>query len=266
MDIIHYIYLLQTKHSIDKKEQVYKIGRTVQTNYKRILQYPNQTIVLHQTICTDSVYYEYQIIKLFKEKYIQICEYGKEYFKGDCNDMINDIHTLIKLPRLQNVVIENVKQENDQDFIDKYNDDILSIIEQNKTEMISIINNTKKEIIETIVNKDSRFNCEKCNYSTLIKQNFEKHFLSKKHTSNIINENCIECKICHKKYNSTSGLWSHNQICKEIKTEKIDENNELREMIKQLIIKQDGLILKQDGMENRIIQLLKNQPVPIINM
>ena len=51
-------------------------------------------------------------IKLFnfsKINIIQIREYGYEYFQGDCNDMINDIHTLIKLPRLQNVVIENVK-------------------------------------------------------------------------------------------------------------------------------------------------------------
>ena len=252
MDIIHYIYLLQTKHSIDKKEQVYKIGRTVQTNYKRILQYPNQTIVLHQTICTDSVYYEYQIIKLFKEKYIQICEYGKEYFKGDCNDMINDIHTLIKLPRLQNVVIENVKQENDQDFIDKYNNDILSIIEQNKTEMISIINNTKKEIIETIVNKDSRFNCEKCKFYTNNNFDFNKHCKSKKHNNEQTIELKFECKICNNKYKCNSGLWKHNKICIEVKVEpiKTPDNKELIEEVKEL--------------KNMIIQLLKNQPVPIL--
>ena len=162
MDIIHYIYLLQTKHSIDKNENVYKIGRTNQTNYKRILQYPNQTIVLHQTICSNSLYYEYQIIQFFKDKYIQIRDYGYEYFQGDCNDMINDINTIIKLPIEKNVIIPVVNDrsgENDQDFIDKYNDDILSIIEQNKTEMLSIINNNKKEIIDTIVsNNGSIFN------------------------------------------------------------------------------------------------------------
>ena len=95
--------------------------------------------------------------------------------------------------------------------------------------------------------------CEKCNYSTLIKQNFEKHFLSKKHTSNITNENCIECKICHKKYNSKSGLWSHKKTCIEVKVEpiKTPDNQELIEEIKEL--------------KNMIIQLSKNQVIPITN-
>ena len=218
-NIIHYIYLLQTKYSIDKKEQVYKIGRTNQTNFKRILQYPHHTVVLHQTVCSDSVYYEYQIIKLFKEKYIQIHEYGKEYFKGDFNDMINDINTIIKLPRLQDVVIENIKEENDQDFIDKYNVDILSIVEQNKTEMLAIINNPKNEIIETIVNKGYKFTCEKCNYNTNHINDYNKHLLSTKHNIIINEEPSFECKICKKKYKCQSGLWRHNQKCKEIKEE-----------------------------------------------
>ena len=236
MDIIHYIYLLQTKHSIDKKEQVYKIGRTVQTNYKRILQYPNQTIVLHQTICTDSVYYEYQIIKLFKEKYIQIREYGKEYFKGDCNDMINDINTIIKLPIEKNIIIPVVNDqsgENDQDFIDKYNGDILSIIEQNKTEMLSIINNNKKEIIDTIVsNNGSRFTCDKCNYFTNYNNDYKKHLLSIKHNNQQTIECNFECKNCNKKYKGQSGLWKHNQKCIEVKQKCIEVKTEIPQMEK----------------------------------
>ena len=241
MDIIHYIYLLQTKHSIDKNENVYKIGRTNQTNYKRILQYPNQTVVLHQTICSDSVYYEYQIIQFFKNKYIQIREYGYEYFQGDCNDMINDIHTLIKLPIEKNVFIPVVNDrsgENDQDFIDKYNDDILSIIEQNKTEMLSIINNNKKEIIDTIVsNNGSRFTCDKCNYFTNYNNDYKKHLLSIKHNNQQTIECNFECKNCNKKYKGQSGLWKHNQKCIEVKTEipqmekMFNEITELKNMI-----------------------------------
>ena len=63
--------------------------------------------------------------------------------------------------------------------------------------------------------------CEKCNYSTILKQNFNRHLVSEKHTSpTTINDNCIECKVCHKKYNSRSGLWNHNQKCKEVMVEK----------------------------------------------
>ena len=249
MDIIHYIYLLQTKHSIDKNERVYKIGRTNQTNYKRILQYPNQTVVLHQTICSDSVYYEYQIIKFFKDKYIQIRDYGYEYFQGDCNDMIHDINTLIKLPIIKDFVFqEQNNQENNPDFIDKYNDDILSIIEKNKTEMLSIINNNKNEIIETIVNS-SKFCCEKCNYYTNTKQDFEKHILTKKHIDNKI-EYKYECKNCNKKYNSRSGLWNHKNICKEVKPE---------QSVKEILPKMEKMINEITELKNIILVYSKNK-------
>ena len=76
---LQYIYLLKTKLSIDKNEDVFKIGRTKQPNFKRFSQYPNGSIPLHYTACSNNVYYERQIINLFKQKYIQIKEYGYEY-------------------------------------------------------------------------------------------------------------------------------------------------------------------------------------------
>ena len=121
--------------------------------------------------------------------------------------------------------------------------------------------------------------CEKCKYTAKNNSDYKKHILTKKHlNTNETNSECnYQCSHCNKKYNSNSGLWRHKKKCKEIKKEKTDENDELREMIKQLILKQEGmkndelrelikqLILKQDGIENMIIQLSKNQPVPIIN-
>ena len=99
--------------------------------------------------------------------------------------------------------------------------------------------------------------CEKCNYSTILKQNFNRHLVSEKHTSpTTINDNCIECKVCHKKYNSRSGLWNHNQKCKEVMVEKPNTI---------ITIDNNELITKINNLENMIIQLLKNQPVPIIN-
>ena len=102
--------------------------------------------------------------------------------------------------------------------------------------------------------------CEKCKYTAKNNSDYKKHILTKKHlNTNETNSECnYQCSHCNKKYNSNSGLWRHKKKCKEIKKEKTDENVELCELIKQLI-------LKQDGMENRIIELLKNQPIPTIN-
>ena len=147
----HYIYLLQEREFIKTGEDIYKVGKTTQENSKRFYQYPKGSKLLIQNICFNCNTIENIIIKEFKSKYKQRRDIGNEYFQGDCNDMINDIYNiLIKQPRLPDVIIdENVKEEeHDQNFIN--NNEILSIIEKNKTEMLSIINNNKNEIIETL--------------------------------------------------------------------------------------------------------------------
>ena len=148
---VQYIYLLKTKLSIDKNEDVFKIGRTKQPNFKRFSQYPNGYVPLHYTACSNNVYYERQIINLFKQKYIQIKEYGYEYFKGDYNEMKDDINNIIKLPVDTNIILPVVEDnDSNQDFTDKSDDNIINIIEQNKLEILSVIQENKKEIIDYI--------------------------------------------------------------------------------------------------------------------
>ena len=45
------------------------------------------------------------ILKYLKEnnKYIQAKEYGNEYFICELNNLINDIHTLVKNKNLENI-------------------------------------------------------------------------------------------------------------------------------------------------------------------
>jgi len=77
------------------------------------------------------------------------------------------------------------------------------------------------------------FHCEKCDYITSNKKDFNKHNQTQKH---ILNEKSMistqksqkshyEC-ICGKSYKDNSGLWRHKKTCVTIKTKTDDNNNE----------------------------------------
>lgn len=125
--------------------------------------------------------------------------------------------------------------------------------------------------------ENSRFYCKKCNYYTNIKQNYDKHLISKKH--NFLEDNKeveqeeykFVCKICNKKYKSNPGLWHHKKKCKEIKkTEKQCSTPALREVIllkgkienieKNIENKIENLIINKNDfieLKNMIMELLK---------
>ena len=72
--------------------------------------------------------------------------------KGDYNEMKDDINSIIELPVDTNIILPVVVENNgsNQDFTDKYDDNIINIIEQTKIEMLSVIQENKKEIIDYI--------------------------------------------------------------------------------------------------------------------
>jgi len=59
--------------------------------------------------------------------------------------------------------------------------------------------------------------CEKCNYSTKLKQSYDRHLLSKKHIEDkmtVIEETNIHvCSFCNKRYKYRSGLCNHKRTC-----------------------------------------------------
>jgi hypothetical protein len=103
------------------------------------------------------------------------------------------------------------------------------------------------------------FHCQKCNFTCSKQSNYDKHLLTRKHTSvNGINEkNAVAgftCDICNKSFKDRSGLWRHNkkhdvvvssstnehnilptntmqQIDSSLIVELLKENKELREMM-----------------------------------
>ena len=72
---------------------------------------------------------------------------------------------------------------------------------------------TKKYQMET--KKYQHFFCEKCNYSTTINSNYEKHKNTKKHLDNVgIDTNSLKCQCsCGRLFANRSGLWKHKPKC-----------------------------------------------------
>jgi len=93
---VNYIYLLQEREFIKTNEKIYKIGRSKQKNGKRFSQYPKGSTLLFQIICEDCVCTEKKLIKLFKTKFKQRKDIGREYFEGNYQVMIDEIYTMIK--------------------------------------------------------------------------------------------------------------------------------------------------------------------------
>ena len=58
-----------------------------------------------------------------------------------------------------------------------------------------------------------KFSCEKCKYSTNIKDCITKHYLTKKYL--IDNANSFACNSCDKIYKTQSGLCHHKHRCKK---------------------------------------------------
>ena len=94
-----------------------------------------------------------------------------------------------------------------------------------------------------------KFSCEKCNYNTNKKQNYDKHILTKKHLNDkikiskeIINAYAYTCEKCNKKCKYRSTLWKHTKVCKEDETTEeenkqktIDKLKEENEELKKII-------------------------------
>jgi hypothetical protein len=75
--------------------------------------------------------------------------------------------------------------------------------------------------------------CEKCNYSTANKSNFQKHLKTKKH----LTVETKKCTKCDKTYKTRQSLWKHQQNCKDtnqLLIKLIQQNNELQKQVIQM--------------------------------
>lgn len=183
----HKIYLLQEREFIHKNQNVYKLGKTKQENVRRIQSYPKGTDLIFCTKCDDCDTAENDLIQIFKTKFIQQTEIGREYFKGDLNEMRSEIIKYFKL---------------DKTFVTK-----------------EIITDTGVEAdVEQNVyfneNNEQYFYCKKCSFQSWHKNDFRKHCQTVKHRSfNGTVNFLVLCENCNKGYNSLVGLWKHAKKC-----------------------------------------------------
>jgi hypothetical protein len=218
--MFEYVYLLQTRESLYKNENVIKIGRTAQSALSRFNSYPKGSILHTHVLCVESNRVENDIIRLFNTKYENVPMYGREYFQGDLGSMIKAFHHVVygsysfddkdngdhnALKTMQDNVqlrikIEQLQQVNDD--LQKRFDDMrqqaihwqqqliqLNRKKPNKTvqpdETLSQREESKNDNDQTTYHESKevqlgKFVCEHCSYNTSIKCNYFRHLNRKK--------------------------------------------------------------------------------------
>lgn len=88
-----YLYIVQTREFLNKKEPTYKVGRTA--NYKKRLHgYTKGSVMLFLSTVNQQLPAENALKALFKKHFTQRKEYGHESFTGDIVMMISLARTV----------------------------------------------------------------------------------------------------------------------------------------------------------------------------
>lgn len=83
-----YIYCIQVREFLNTN--IYKIGRTANI-ITRTKSYPKGSQLMFTFYCIDMYEMERLLLELFKTKYHQKTEYGREYFETDSMNILNDV-------------------------------------------------------------------------------------------------------------------------------------------------------------------------------
>jgi hypothetical protein len=111
------------------------------------------------------------------------------------------------------------------------------------------------------------FSCEKCNYTTCRKSQYDRHLTTLKHTNTTNTTNLVQkgsgkntCQTCNKIYKHHSSLWNHKKTCTIIENSENNQNNN-QENNNQDIEKKDELInylMKENqDFKNLILEIVK---------
>ena len=213
------IYLLYTREMITTNENIYKLGRS---NYldNRVKQYPNGSKILLMINCINSISCENNLIKLFKEKFIQKTYYGKEYFQGNCLLMIKEICDYVNNQvkanaRKVKVVKQKVKVGAQQ--VEAVAQQVEVVAQQ-----VDAVVNTKKDNkkdTKKVDKKKSDRTCPKCKqyfcYPSLLKRHLQfssRCSMTNEELANIYNsnnKNVIKCSCCNREFSRKDSLNRH---------------------------------------------------------
>jgi hypothetical protein len=93
-----YVYIIRECDFVRLNENIYKIGRTSKINPEdRFQKYRKGTEIIGFFKVNDSVECENKIIKSFSNhnNIKKMSEYGKEYFQGNKNELLNEILQIV---------------------------------------------------------------------------------------------------------------------------------------------------------------------------
>lgn len=265
----HQIYLLYEREFIHKNENIYKLGKSKQENMKRVRDYPKGSRCLVMETCVDCDSAERDLLHIFKTKFKQELDFGREYFSGDVDDMRDEIYKYIRLQKrsqkrqesLQQAQHINICFKNNSDLLIENEDKSQSLYCKTRNYATTHRNNFTKHILSrkhniSIVSDPillgfdipnmQKFNCVKCDYSTCHKNDYAKHCQTKKHQMSILETEgapkpptaAFTCELCNKVFYSFGGLCKHSKKCSKNKDNILDhlieDNKELKEANKEL--------------------------------
>jgi len=88
------VYLVQPGEFVITQYPIYKIGRTANISQRKIGYKPCSKWIKSVSVNDDKLF-ENTLIRLFTERFEQIRELGREYFKGDPDEMVRLINALL---------------------------------------------------------------------------------------------------------------------------------------------------------------------------
>lgn len=88
------VYLIHTRELRVLQKNIYKFGRSCDVD-KEIKKYPKNSEIIFIMNCDNSILCDSELIKIFKNKFIQKLDYGTKYFEGDKYLMIKEICNFI---------------------------------------------------------------------------------------------------------------------------------------------------------------------------
>ena len=111
-----------------------------------------------------------------------------------------------------------------------------------------------------------KYCCEKCDYVTDRKSNFDNHLLSAKHKmeingSNIKQEisNIFCCEKCNKIYQTHAGLWKHNKKCDITTITDSNADSFDKDQLILMLIKQNAELIKETSEFKSMMKCVLNQ-------
>lgn len=201
-----YIYLIHCRASLNNNENVFKLGKSQDFN-KRLDGYDKGSLPILSLFVNECDEFEKYLINLFDSKFKQRNDYGREYYEGEINIMIN---TLIQEYNLKNLCY----LVNQKDTVPKQNIITTDFIMKIKTKF-------KNKLNKININNINSFQTNIMMYSSELNNNQYYHLINNYIQNYRYDINNNKKKIKFGDYLDTNYGFINN-ICNSINT---DNNN-----------------------------------------